>query len=83
VACRDEQQNETASNRAGRGGYENAHVFTVFMPSDVPRRRNADWRFLSTGSELIIALRSQTRSHALAGAVSCPEVSGEQRLSLL
>jgi hypothetical protein len=29
VACRDEQLDETASHRAGRAGYENAHILTV------------------------------------------------------
>jgi hypothetical protein len=38
VACRDEQRDETASHRAGRAGYENAHVLTVAMASDGPTR---------------------------------------------
>jgi hypothetical protein len=34
VACGDEQRDETASHRAGRAGYENAHVLAVVMASD-------------------------------------------------
>ena len=35
VASRDEQRDETASHRAGRASYENAHVLTVAMASYV------------------------------------------------
>jgi hypothetical protein len=38
VAGRDEQRDETASHRAGRTSYENAHVLTIATAGDVPTR---------------------------------------------